>query len=101
MGDVSISFFRVYTDAPMSPHQVLSRIKARLYFGHAVQDQSTPPEAIDKLNQALAAWGGRCQSEIYEAAHHGWTVPDSPAYNQPQAERAFAKLTQLFADDLH
>jgi carboxymethylenebutenolidase len=88
------------TDAPTSPHLMLPRIKARLYFGHAVQDRSMPQEAIDKLNQALDRWGGRYESEVYEGAYHSWTTPDSPVYNQPQAERAFEKLEQLLAATL-
>ena len=88
---------RLFTDAPDSPHLVLPRIKARLYFGHAVEDRSMPAEAIEKLNHALETWGGEYESEVYEGAHHGWTVPDNPSYNPPQAERAFAKLTELFA----
>ncbi len=85
----------LYTDKPTSPHLVLPRVKARLYFGHAVQDRSMPQEAIDKLNAALKAWGGKYESEVYDGAYHGWTSLDSPVYNQPQAERAFAKLTEL------
>lgn len=88
------------TDAPTSPHLLLPRIKARLYFGHAVEDRGMPPEAIERLDQALAAWGGRSESEVYEGARHGWTVPDSPVFNGPQAERAFAKLTGLFWNTL-
>ncbi len=88
------------TDAPTSPHLLLPRIQARLYFGHATQDRGMPPEAIEKLGQALAAWGGHFESEVYEGARHGWTVPDSPVYNEPQAERAFAKLTELLAQTL-
>jgi carboxymethylenebutenolidase len=91
---------RLYADAPTSPHLLLPRIKARLCFGHAVQDQSMPQEAIEKFNHALQAWGGQYESEVYEGAYHSWTVPDSPVYNQPQAERAFAKLTDLFAKTL-
>lgn len=91
---------RLYTEAPTSPHLLLPRIKARLYFGHAVEDRSMPAEAIEKLNQTLAAWGGRYESEIYEGAHHGWTVPDSPSYNPAQAERAFTKLTELLSQAL-
>jgi carboxymethylenebutenolidase len=87
-------------DTPTSPHHVLPRVKARLYFGHAVEDRGMPAEAIEKFNQALAEWGGLYESEVYEGSHHGWTVPDSPVYNQPQAERAFAKLTELFAETL-
>ena len=78
----------------------LPPIKARLYFGHATNDRSMPAEAIAKLDQALQAWGGQYQSEVYEGAYHSWTVPDSPVYNQPQAEHAFGKLTALFAQTL-
>jgi carboxymethylenebutenolidase len=88
------------TDAADSPHLALPAIQAALYFGHATNDRGMPAEAIEKLNRALAAWGGQYQSEVYEGASHSWTVPDSPVYNQPQAERAFAKLTQLFAETL-
>jgi len=89
------------TDAPDSPHFALeSSLTARLYFGHATNDKSMPAEAIEKLNHALAAWGGKYESEVYDGAFHSWTVPDSPVYNQPQAERAFEKLTNLFAETL-
>ena len=90
----------LYTEEPTSPHLVLPRIKARLYFGHATNDRSMTPEAIAKFDKALAAWGGKYQSELYEGAFHGWTVPDAPVYNQPQADRAFEKMTELFAATL-
>jgi carboxymethylenebutenolidase len=90
----------LYTEAPTSPHLLLPRIKARLYFGHAAQDRSMPQEAIEKFDRALAAWGGAYEGEVYEGASHGWTVPDSPVYNEPQAERAFSKLTGLLGEAL-
>jgi hypothetical protein len=31
---------------------------------------------------------------------HSWTSSDSPVYNQPQAERAFEKLIELFRIEL-
>ncbi|HEX5483747.1 MAG TPA: dienelactone hydrolase family protein [Terriglobia bacterium] len=89
----------LYTDAPASPHTLLPRVKARLYFGHAIEDRSMPQEAIEKLDRALAAWGGQHESEVYQA-RHGWTVPDNPAYNEPQAERAYKKLTDLLNSTL-
>lgn len=88
------------TDAPTSPHTVLPKVKARLYFAHAVQDRSMPQAAIDKLEGALAAWGGKYRSEVYEGALHGWTQTDAAIYNEPQAERAFGKLTELLAQTL-
>jgi carboxymethylenebutenolidase len=88
------------TDAPTSAHLLLPRLQARLYFGHATEDRGMPPEAIERLDRALAAWGGRYESEVYAGARHGWTVPDSPVFNGPQAERAFARLTELLAQAL-
>ncbi len=90
----------LYTNAPTSPHLVLPHIKARLYFGHAIQDQSMPAEAIKKLDEALAAWGGKFESETYDGAYHGWTTADAPVYNAAQAARAFERLTALFASTL-
>jgi carboxymethylenebutenolidase len=90
----------LFTDTPTSPHLVLPRIKANLYFGHATDDASMPKEAIEKLDRALASWGGKYESEVYAGAHHGWTTADAPVYDQAQAERAFTKLTSLFARTL-
>jgi carboxymethylenebutenolidase len=90
----------LYTDTPQSPHLAIPHVKARLYFGHAVNDRSMPQDAIDKLDRALEAWAGNHESEVYEGASHGWTVPDSPSYNETQAERAFVKLKELFANAL-
>jgi carboxymethylenebutenolidase len=90
----------LFTDTPASPHRLLPRIQAELYFGHAVEDRGMPEEAIKKFEQALAEWGGTFESETYEGARHGWTVLDSPVYNEPQAERAFRKLTALLGRTL-
>jgi carboxymethylenebutenolidase len=89
----------LYTDAPTSPHNLLSRVKAHLYFGHAIEDRSMPKEAIEKFDRALASWGGKYESELYQA-HHGWSVPDNPAYNEPEAERAYNNLIALLARTL-
>jgi|SRR6516165_6304408 carboxymethylenebutenolidase len=91
---------RLYTDAPTSHHLLLPRIKARLYFGHAVKDNSMPQVSIDSFNRALKAWGGKYESEVYDGAQHGWTVTGSPVYSPPQAEHAFKALTRLFAGTL-
>src|SRR3569833_3195945 len=81
---------------PGGPHKQLPRVKARLYFGHAVEDQSATPEQIAILEEALRNWHGAFQSEVYEGALHGWTVPGRPVYNELQAERAFEKEVELF-----
>lgn len=88
---------RLWSDDPASPHRLLPRILARLYFGHAVEDRAMPEESVRGLEQALEAWGGKYESETYEGAFHSWTVPDSPIYNKAAADRAFEKVTGLFA----
>ena len=89
----------LYTEAPTSPHRLLPRVKAHLYFAHAIEDRSMPQEAIEQFDRALAVWGGNYESETYEA-HHGWTVPDNPWYNERQAERAYKRLTALLSSIL-
>src|SRR5258706_5134756 len=84
------------TDKPDSPHRILSPIKARLYFGHAVEDASATSEHVAGLEQALRDWHCAFESEVYEGAQHGWTVPGRPVYNELQAERAFEKEVELF-----
>jgi len=87
----------LFTDQPDSPHLGLPKISARLYFGHAIEDRSMPPEAIAKLEAALKSWPGKSESETYAGARHGWCVPGRvEVYNEVQAERAFAKLVELF-----
>jgi carboxymethylenebutenolidase len=89
----------LFKDDPNSPHLVLPRVKARLHIGHARDDRGMPAEAIAAFDTALAQWGGQSESETYDALH-GWTVPDSAAYDEPEAERAFANLRDLFAETL-
>ena len=91
---------RLFTEDPSSPHLLLPRVRAQLYFGHAVDDRSMPAEAIAKFNITLQTWGGKYESEVYEGCHHGWTVPDNPAFNSEQANVAFGKLTNLFQSAL-
>ena len=86
---------QLVTDVPDSPHTRVARAKGELYFGHAIEDQSMPPEAIKTLDAALKTWGGKYQSEVYEGAKHGWTVPGRDVYDEKQAERHYQKLFDL------
>src|SRR5580765_1637206 len=89
----------LFTDSFDSPHLVLPRVKARLYFAHADHDQGMPTEAIEKLEWALRSRGGEYESEVYDA-RHGWMIPGDRVYDERNAERRFEKLTQLFDESL-
>jgi carboxymethylenebutenolidase len=89
------------TDKPDSPHLLAPKIKARMYFGIASNDDAKQPEAKDKLREAFAAARVPAEIEVY-AALHGWCVADmpvrdgAPIYNKVEAERAWGKLVALY-----
>lgn len=89
----------LFTDSDDSPHLVLPRVKARLLFGHASNDQSMPAAAIEKFEKALAEWGGAYESETYPA-RHGWMIPGREIYDPTEAARGFAKLMELLDETL-
>jgi carboxymethylenebutenolidase len=83
------------TDAPDSPHLSARQLTAELYFGHADQDGSNTPEQIATLEGALDAAGVPYRSEIYKGALHGYTMSDTPAYDEAATERHFSELFGL------
>ena len=89
------------TDKPDSPHLLAPKIKARMYFGIASNDDLRQPDAKDKLKEAFAAAKVPAEIEVYPGALHGWCVPDMPLqngmpiYNKPDA-RAWGKLVALY-----
>ena len=89
------------TEKPDSPHLLAPKIKARMYFGIASNDDERQPDAKDKLKEAFAAAKVSAEIEVY-SAQHGWCVPDmpmrdgAPIYNKAEAERAWAKLVALY-----
>src|SRR5713226_475018 len=89
------------TDKPDSPHLLAPKIKARMYFGIASNDDERQPDAKVKLKEAFASAKVVAEIEVYPA-QHGWCVPDMPArdgapiYNKVEAERAWGKLVALY-----
>ncbi len=75
------------TDAPTSPHKMIVD-SATYLIGIAEDDDAKQPEAKSALKAALDAAGAEGVVDVY-AAGHGWTVPDSPAYDKAEAERAY------------
>jgi carboxymethylenebutenolidase len=89
------------TAQPDSPHLLAPRIRARMYFGVAQNDDQRQPDAKDKLREAFEAARVPAEVEVYPAKH-GWCVPDmpreggTPIYDAAQAERAWGKLLALY-----
>jgi carboxymethylenebutenolidase len=90
------------SDRPDSPHLLAPKIKARMYFAIASNDDARQPDAKDKLKEAFAAAKVPAEIEVYPGTLHGWCVPDmpmqngAPIYNKADAERAWGKLLALY-----
>ena len=89
------------TDKPDSPHLLAPKIKARMYFGVAANDDQRQSDAKDKLKESFAKAGVPTEVEVYPAKH-GWCVSDmpvedgAPIYDKVEAERAWSKLLALY-----
>jgi len=86
-----------------SPHLLAPKIRARMYFGVASNDDMQQPTAKDTLKAAFEAAKNPAKIEVYTNALHGWCMPDMPQqagappiYNKVDAERAWAELLALY-----
>lgn len=84
------------TDAPDSPHLLLPKTMAAYLFAIARNDDAKEPGVKDTLRKAAETAGRPAEIEVYPA-DHGWCVPDAPAYDPSEAERAWGRLLALYA----
>ncbi len=90
------------TDKPDSPHLLAPKIKGRMYFGIAANDDMRQPDAKDKIKESFAAAKVPAEIEVYKSLH-GWCVSDMPKqdngmpiYNMADADHAWGKLLALY-----
>ena len=86
---------RVVADGPDSPHRVLPDVRAEIYFGHADEDPSMDPDQIAALNAAMDEAGVTYTTEVYEGARHGYTMSDTPVYDEAATRRHYENLFAL------
>ena len=88
-------------DNPMAPVNQLSRMAADAgaLIAIAQNDDASAPNDKVALRAAAAAAQADIEVDVY-AGDHGWTVLDSPVYNQPEAERAWAAMLDLYREKL-
>ena len=95
-GAASFHGANLVTDKPDSPHLLFASAKAAFLIAIAINDDERAPADKDTLAKAAAAAMRPAEIEVY-AADHGWCVPDSPVYDQAEADRAWARLLALYA----
>ncbi|RDJ00271.1 dienelactone hydrolase family protein [Dyella solisilvae] len=88
------------TDQPDSPHRHVKGITGTVYVAGADDDIHFTVEQKDDLERALVEAGVAHTVLIYAGAHHGFAVPDHPAFNAEAAERHWQALAELFGRTL-
>jgi carboxymethylenebutenolidase len=82
------------SDKPDSPHRLL-RPDSGYLVAIARDDDAKQPAAKTALRESADAAQAFAEIEVYPA-DHGWCVPDSPAYNAAEADRAWGRLLALY-----
>lgn len=84
-------------EQPDSPHHAAAGITAELFIAHASTDDSMPPEQITRLDKALDAAHVRYASVVYPNTRHGFTMRDTPVFDQAAYDRHLTDLLALLA----
>ncbi len=82
-----------------SPHLLIPKMKADFLIAIAENDDERDPDSKDVLKKAFADAKLSAEIEVYSAGH-GWCPPDTKVYNQKQAEKAWARMLELFKQSL-
>jgi carboxymethylenebutenolidase len=85
------------TEDEESPHLSAREIDAELYLGFADHDRGATPEQIGEVEGALRAAGKEFTSEVLPDAEHGYTMADTPAYDEGASEHHYKELSALLS----
>jgi carboxymethylenebutenolidase len=88
------------TDSPNSPHLQAAKSNAQFLVAIAASDDQRSPNEKDVLKETFAKANRPAEIEVYAGTAHGWCPPDSPVYNEPQAEKAWSRLLALYGKAL-
>jgi carboxymethylenebutenolidase len=84
------------SDKPTSPHLIALTTKAHYLVAIAENDDARAPTHKTILKETFEKAGMTAEVEVYAGAAHGWCPPDSAVYNEPLAEKAWARLLALY-----
>jgi carboxymethylenebutenolidase len=88
------------TTSPNSPHLQAAKAHAQFLIAIAENDDARSPNDKNVLKETFAKANLPAEIEVYAGAAHGWCPPDSQVYNEPQAEKAWARLLALYGKAL-
>ena len=88
------------TPNPDSPLTMAAKTKASFLVAIATNDDMARPMEKDVIKDTFMKAGRPAEVEVYANSQHGWCPPDSGVYNEPQAEKAWARLLDLYGKAL-
>jgi carboxymethylenebutenolidase len=86
-------------DPATSPHTLAAATKASFLIAIAENDDKQAPNDKVVLKETFDKAKLMSEIEVYPAAH-GWCPPDTQVYNEPAAEKAWARLLALYGKAL-
>ena len=87
-------------DQPNSPHLQAAKTKAQFLIAIAANDDQRSPNDKTTLKETFEKANLPAEIEVYTGSQHGWCPPDSQVYNEPLAEKAWARLLALYGKAL-
>lgn len=84
------------TDAEDSPHRLIDRISAELYFGFASDDPLVPDDVIPTLRSDLERHGVAHRIDVFPDTKHGFSFPQRPVYAEAAAEASWSAFLEVF-----
>ncbi len=90
----------VAADAPNSPHLQAAKSHAQFLVAIAANDDQKAPNDKTVLKETFEKAKLPAEIEVYANSMHGWCPPDSTVYNEPLAEKAWARLLVLYGKAL-
>ncbi len=88
------------TAMPKSPHLQAAKSHAQFLICIAANDDARAPNDKVAMKETFAKAKLPAEIEVYEGSMHGWCPPDSTVYNEPLAEKAWARLLVLYGKAL-
>ena len=88
---------RMVTDAADSPHQLLDRLKGEAYFGMAEHDHLFPLDQVSRfMERVRAKCGAAWTHDLHVGAHHGYSFPGRPVYQEAAAELSWRRIFDMY-----
>lgn len=78
-----------------SPHLSAGQLECEVYLGFADEDGTMTPDQVAVVERELTAAGATYRSDVYAGARHGFTMADTPVYDEEAAERHHRELSSL------